>query len=255
VINEIMYNASSSTNSEDWIELYNPNDFSVDISNWVFKDANNTHEFLIPSGSSIAPGQYIILTKALALFNSTYPNLSADKYGDFGAGTNGFGLSNTGELIRLYSNYGTLIDSVIYDEASPWPTQANGFGPSLELISPAMDNTLPESWRASYINGGTPGAINGTTSIIELSENIINTITVYPNPSKGNINIDYNLPKKQYVNIELYNIKGSKIRTIEKSYQNKGLHTLTNKTNLDKGMYFLKINIDDKVYTHKIIIE
>ena len=255
VINEIMYNASTSLNSDDWIELYNPNNFNVDISNWVFKDANNSHEFLIPSGSSVASGQYILLTKALTPFTSTYSNITADKYGDFGEGTNGFGLSNSGELIRLYSNYGTLIDSVVYDEIAPWPTQANGFGPSLELISPAIDNTLAESWRSSYIDGGTPGKINGTTSIIELSDNIINIISVYPNPSNGTINIDYNLHKKQYVNIELYNIKASKIETWESSFQNKGHHTITNKTNLENGMYFLKINIDDKVYTHKIIIE
>ncbi len=255
VINEIMYNASATMNSNDWIELYNPNDFTVDISNWVFKDANNTHEFLIPAGSSVAPGQYILLTRALTAFNSIYTNITADKYGDFGAGTNGFGLSNTGELIRLYSNYGTLIDSVVYDEQSPWPTQANGFGPSLELISPAMDNTLAESWRASYVNGGTPGAVNGTTSIVETSVNNITLISVYPNPSKGTVNIEYNLAKQQYVNIELYNIKGSKIETWANLYQQKGQHILTNNSSLEKGMYFLKINIDDKVYTHKIIIE
>jgi len=254
VINEIMYNASTSMNSDDWIELYNPNSFSVDISNWVFKDANNTHEFLIPSGSTVAPNQYIILTKALTSFNSTY-SITADRYGDFGAGANGFGLSNTGELIRLYSNYGTLIDSVIYDELAPWPTQANGFGPSLELISPAMDNTLPESWRASYVDGGTPGAVNGTTSVIDVSNNTINTISIYPNPSNGDVNIAYNLPKKQFVNVELYNVKGIKIDTWENSYQNAGEYVLTKSTELKKGLYFLKINIEDKVYTHKIIIK
>ena len=255
VINEIMYNSSASINGDDWIELYNPNSYTVDISNWVFKDANNSHEFLIPSGSSISAGQYIILTKALVLFNSAYSNISADKYGDFGAGSNGFGLSNSGELIRLYSNYGILIDSVIYDELSPWPTQANGFGLSLELIDAAMDNTLAQSWRASNVNGGTPGAVNGTTSIVSTTSNVINTVSVYPNPSNGIVNISFAISKSSYVNIELYNVKGNKVDVWEDSFQNSGKYTLSKNTELKEGMYFLKINISDKVYTHKIIIK
>lgn len=255
VINEIMYNSSNTMNSDDWVELYNPNDFTVNISNWIFKDKNDDHEFLIPAGSSVAPGKFVILTRNLAMYNSIYQNTSVHKYGDFGAGSNGFGLSNNGELIRLYSNYGNLIDFVHYDEKAPWPAQANGFGPSLELISPTMDNTIAQNWRISNIIGGTPGVTNGTTSTNVTSYSLINKSTVYPNPSNGLINIEYSLSKKGYVNIELYNIKGMKISTWKNSFEESGKYFISKNISYGKGLYFLKMNIGDKAYTIKLVIE
>ena len=38
VINEINYNSATDFNSDDWIELYNPNPYEVDISLWKLKD-------------------------------------------------------------------------------------------------------------------------------------------------------------------------------------------------------------------------
>ena len=41
VINEINYNSSDDFNPEDWVELYNPTDNTINISNWKFKDEND----------------------------------------------------------------------------------------------------------------------------------------------------------------------------------------------------------------------
>ena len=45
VINEINYKEKIDFNADDWIELYNPNSYEVDLSGWVFKDSNDLHEF------------------------------------------------------------------------------------------------------------------------------------------------------------------------------------------------------------------
>ena len=34
-------------NAEDWVEFYNANDDSVNISGWVFKDENDNDEFIL----------------------------------------------------------------------------------------------------------------------------------------------------------------------------------------------------------------
>lgn len=52
------------------------------------------------------------------------------------------------------------MDAVAYFNDDPWPTAPDGNGPSLELIDPALDNTLPESWQGSVDMGGSPGAPN-----------------------------------------------------------------------------------------------
>jgi len=58
-----------------------------------------------------------------------------------------------GELIRIFSPSGVLIDSVTYDDSPPWPIEADGLGSTLELIDPGSDNSIPASWHASATNG------------------------------------------------------------------------------------------------------
>jgi len=72
-----------------------------------------------------------------------------------------FKLKNDGELIRLFDNEYELIDSVRFNDVEPWPLEADGDGPTLELMNPHFDNALSSSWAASD-NHGTPGSENST---------------------------------------------------------------------------------------------
>jgi hypothetical protein len=65
--------------------------------------------------------------------------------------------------VLLFDNNNALVDQVRYapSGAEGWPVYASG--ESLELMEPASDNRLGESWaagRSSYGDGGdgTPGA-------------------------------------------------------------------------------------------------
>jgi hypothetical protein len=154
VINEINYNSDAGFDPGDWVEFYNPHPYDLDISGWVFKDEDDAHEFIFPQGTSVAAEGYLVLAADTAAFDSLFPVV--DNY----TGPMGFGLSGNGELIRLYDNEGTIIDTVLYDDVDPWPIEPDGNGPTLELINPAWDNALAESWAASALNG-TPGEENG----------------------------------------------------------------------------------------------
>ena len=70
----------------------------------------------------------------------------------------GGNLANSGERITLVDGAGSVIHSFAYDDREPWPTAADGDGPSLELVDPqsAPDHSLAASWRASA-PGCTPG--------------------------------------------------------------------------------------------------
>jgi hypothetical protein len=70
-----------------------------------------------------------------------------------------FGLGGGGERIRLFNSDELLINEVEYDDASPWPTEPDGNGPTLELIHPSFDNSSGANWSYS-IDNGTPGAEN-----------------------------------------------------------------------------------------------
>jgi len=76
-----------------------------------------------------------------------------------------FNLGNAGEALRLEkpnpdpSTPDILVEKVRYNDRSPWPTEADGEGPSLErFVADAYGND-PINWRTST-PGGSPGRTN-----------------------------------------------------------------------------------------------
>ncbi len=173
VINEINYNSNNGvTDPGDWVELYNPNSAPVDISDWTFYDNNN--EFIFPSGTIIAPDDFLILVENDTMFTSIFPHLTTNDY----LGNFVFGLSNKGERVSLFDENKCLSDYVVYNDRIPWDTIPDGNGPTLSLITPNSDNVLAQSWEASSnINSayGTPGRANEPC----LEQEIIFPDTIY----------------------------------------------------------------------------
>ena len=150
VINEIMYNSPGG--DEEWIELYNGTGASVDLENWKILDSDAGHSpIIIPAGYSIADSGFFTIEIATSGDFPFTPDYD---------GSGNFQLNNGGDVVRIYNADGILMDIVTYDDSDPWPSEPDGDGPTLALIDPASDNSLPESWAASEQDGGTPGAIN-----------------------------------------------------------------------------------------------
>ena len=153
VINEINYRSSDLFNPEDWLELHNPTNKTIAMGLWIFKDDNN-NVFTIPENTILSAGDFIVLCKDVAAFESQFPQV-ANFIGDFG-----FGLSGGGELLRLFDSNEQLVDKVEYNDISPWPTEPDGTGPTLELINPYLENDMASNWATSNTEGGTPGTEN-----------------------------------------------------------------------------------------------
>ena len=73
VINEINYNSNDDYESGDWIELYNPGQMEIDISNWVMKDDNDQHSFTMPDETVINGGSYAVIVGAVSYTHLTLP--------------------------------------------------------------------------------------------------------------------------------------------------------------------------------------
>lgn len=82
----------------DWIELSNGSDETIDLSGYVLKDDDDTHEYIIEAGTEIAPGEYLVFDELLANGEGDF---------DFGLGGN--------DTVRLYDHTGTLIDTFSWD--------------------------------------------------------------------------------------------------------------------------------------------
>ena len=146
VINEIHYHPADDAILGplplEFIELHNPGDTTVDLSNW--KLANGI-TFTFPAATSLAPGGYLVVAQDPATLLSKYSVAALGPW----VGK----LSNSGDTIELRDATAVLKDTVSYQPGFPWPTSSNGSGPSIELMSPALDNDLGGSWRASTAVG------------------------------------------------------------------------------------------------------
>jgi hypothetical protein len=166
VINEIMYNSIESPDVE-YVELYNNGAAAIDMAGWYLLDSDPLHGKCYLVGE-LQPGGYLVVAGFISTFQAKYPgvtNLNANQF-DNAAGT-GFSLGNSGDSVRVFDDVGIVQDFTAYDDLAPWPTAANGTGPSLELVYPGLDNSLPSSWAAST-NGaaqGTPGARNSVYTL------------------------------------------------------------------------------------------
>ena len=124
-------------------------------------------------------------------------------------------------------------DEVIYLSETPWSDCADETGNTLELISPDLDNTLPENWNCINENG-SPNAKNSSTLLIE--KLAIIAIKVSPNPVKNILHISGILNP---IKVRVYNLLGQEIFNIT-NYKNK-----IDVSNLNRGMYLIKISDGD----------
>ena len=128
VINEINYHSSDDFNTGDWVELYNNTDELLDISNWIFKDENDSHIFTFSENTILSSGEYIVLCSDTSFFTSFFHNVN-----NF-IGNLGFGFSGNGEQLRFFNSEYELVDSI-------------------------NDNSIAENWTFSNGNG-SPGQSN-----------------------------------------------------------------------------------------------
>lgn len=162
VINEIMYNPpESGTDSLEYIELYNNDSQSFDLDGYYFSDGVT---FTFPA-HTLGAGDYVMVASDSLAFLNFFGETAYEFSG---------GLSNGGELVLLRHPMGATVDSVNYDDNSPWPTEPDGTGPSLVICDPNSDNSLGENWTYSEIFQGinadddtvygSPGMMNCQTT-------------------------------------------------------------------------------------------
>ena len=153
VINEIMYNPRIA--NAGYIELHNTSlSNAFDLTGCRLDGV----DFEFEIGTVIEPGGFLIIAQNRNTFGSVY-GASLPIAGEF-PGT----LSNDGETIQLRSPQGETLDQVTFDSEPPWPTVADGSGPSLQLIDPLIDNDRVANWAAV-----SAGVTNPPQSLISMT--------------------------------------------------------------------------------------
>ena len=158
-ITELMYNPLDSNGLSgadvEFIELKNVSDSAIDLSLAAFTDGV---DFTFGPNSVLAAGEYWVLVSDVTAFAERYPTVAIK--GEYGGQ-----LSNGGETVEFRDRNGELLESVEYDDASPWPAEADGEGKSLVKRNEATIPASPadaSAWRASFAIHGSPGEADPT---------------------------------------------------------------------------------------------
>ena len=141
VINEIAWMGNESSYTDEWIELYNNTNNSVNFDNWILKAVDGKPEIIL-SGTIRANGFFLLERTN----DDSVPNITADQ---IYTGV----LSNNGEHLQLFDNQNNLIDEV--NQADSWLTGDNETKQTMERTSPALS-----IWETSKNPEGTPRSKN-----------------------------------------------------------------------------------------------
>jgi hypothetical protein len=241
VINEICY-TDSETN--DWIELYNPTEINFDLSNWQLTDDGN-EPFIFPPGIELNSHGYLVVCRDIEGFREKYNSTTA--IGDFS-----FGLSKRGDQISLYNDSGQLIDHIEYKVVYPWPVSGN----SISLSDPMQDNTLSIFWQNTE-SRKTPGAQNDIDipSGIPIPESLSFTMhDAYPNPFTSLTTIYYELSREENVVINLFDSNGRLLRCLVDAEHEPGLYsTQISGAELVNGVFYCVMQCSEGTFSKKIV--
>lgn len=137
-INEVCWMGSTNSGNNEWLELFNNGQSTINLDGWLLKSAD---EKLKINLKGTIPGLGFFLLERTD--DETVPNITADL---IYKGS----LSNNGEALVLIDNNGAIIDQVICQDG--WLAGDNKTKQTMEKAS--------NGWQTSALSGGTPMANN-----------------------------------------------------------------------------------------------
>jgi hypothetical protein len=168
-INEIMYNPNGTDPGREWIEVYNNNEFEINISDWKFFENEVNHGITLFQGSELASvNDYVILADDAQQLLNDYPGFSKTIF------ESSFSLTNTGEMICIKDYNLQSINCVNYS------SEIGGDGNSRTTEFSGTE------WAESTVDYGTPGMENSINSQNLTNQN---SIVMHANVVSGEIQI------------------------------------------------------------------
>lgn len=106
----------------------------------------------------------------------------------------------------------------------------------------------PESWKMAVL------WLDGIVSGIEIKDQSLNYIFIYPNPASGEISINYELKNPATVHFTLTDLQGKQHRVLTKELNTIGKQTeILDLSDLPQGAYFIRMQVGNESITKKII--
>ena len=163
IMTEIMYDADTLENHNEFVEIYNLGQDTINLQNYLIGDEKELDVIINAGGGiKISPGQYGLILDGSYFDNSQIyndlipPDALVLTIDDASFGSSGWSNSRA-ELVRLFDTSGKLIQNYRY-------SLDNAPGYSDEKILLKEDNSII-NWRNSLVFRGTPGNVNSVTPL------------------------------------------------------------------------------------------
>ena len=178
MITELMY--KDANDGGDWIELYNDGETTIDLTGLHMVDGDpgiphDTHPHCALAGS-LAPGEVLVVVGDFDDFGAAYPivtNLNANAFDPAGEG---FGLGGSGDTIFILDAADNVVFTMTYSDDDPWPSEPDGDGPTLLLVSTGCSDFSDAGCWTAGIDGGNPGVVEGTVATEDASWGAIKSL-------------------------------------------------------------------------------
>ncbi len=241
VITEINYHSSDAADAGDWFECKNQTGTDISLGGWTIRDEKEEHVFMVPQGTDIPSGGYLVFCENSSQFDARHPGV-LNRIGDLG-----FGLDNGGDIIRLYAPDGTLQFSLCYDDEGSWPTDPDGNGYTLEILDPALNVNDPVNWFAGC-PGGSPGVAYDPECASAVDPAPIGIpLNLYPNPAEDFVGVQ--VPESYSGLIILQDLCGRILREMKMEGQNGSLDL----AGLSAGLYVVVGNTNGVMVAKKLV--
>ncbi len=234
VFSEIMYNDPGSDDSLEFFELYNAGLTTAHLGGYKLTQGV---VFEFPAGTDLAPNDFIVVAKNVALINSTF-GITGNLRLQWTSG----GLKNSGEDICIQNSQGDTVAYVDYDDAAPWPVKADGDGYSMVFCNRNADNNDGANWQlaskfVTVYDGDSLFADPGEGCIAMGFKNPkqTNKFDIYPNPAHNTLYVSTD--GKEYM-LSVFDMSGALVKEVK-------INSASNRLSLDKmnaGLYYIRLS-------------
>jgi hypothetical protein len=199
-------------------------------------------------------GSYSRYGMNLELINSTSATVATYPFGTFGSAL------NTATHIYPTSQTGGYPACVSHTSSSgtgafkfTWTAPASGTGYLYANVLGTNNNgsTNGDKTSATTAYTLTPASTTGITEY-----NHAANLSVFPNPATDNVRVNYSLEERGLVSVKLYSLSGEMAAELLNEEQDRGPHALDARLpmNLEKGVYVVKLSINGKHASQKLMV-
>lgn len=190
-INEVYYDPddehkkeNQSENKFEWIELYNACDYTVNLKDWYLED--NYSQEIIHNNYPIDSHAFVVIAADASVWNTYWTEIPSNAFKIALGGNDMFGgLSNSGDVVKLYDSGGNLIDAV------SWGDNTEAFNPSvpdvveghsISRVTMGVDTDTADDWMDTHGTSIPPGPNPGTNPHDENGNLILPNLVPPPPP-------------------------------------------------------------------------